>query len=352
MNCCVECFKDSHIKNTINNYEVIGNCDFCASKNIPVFGLEEIPNPISDMIMGVVQIYVTSDSTHAKPLKEALRDEWDIFNAGAELIQALTRQFCMPVLPENADIFFRNVAIPQLEDMDFLREFGVVRGQSWHDFSESIKHGNRFHNNIFNPDAFASFLSVVVKTHPVGSSKFRARISQDKNGFAISDDMKAPPISKRSAGRINPEGVAVLYLSSNCETALKEVRATAFDYVTIGEFKSLRDLKVVNLSDISRTSPFLYSIELEKYAANRKVFQEIAHELAKPLRRSDSPLEYLPTQYISEFIKSQGYDGVEYASTLNPGGSNLAIFDETALECVNLTTVEVEEISYKTVPEI
>jgi hypothetical protein len=102
------------------------------------------------------------------------------------------------------------------------------------------------------------------------------------------------------------------------------------------------------LSGISGTSPFLYQGELEKYAANRIVFQEIAIEIAKPLRRSDSPIEYLPTQYISEFIKSQSYDGVEYASTLREGGYNVAIFDETLFECVGVNTIEVTKIQYET----
>jgi hypothetical protein len=91
----------------------------------------------------------------------------------------------------------------------------------------------------------------------------------------------------------------------------------------------------------------LFRDELERFAINRKVFQDIAAEIAKPLRRSDSPLEYLPTQYIAEFIKSQGFDGVEYASSLKQGGCNLAIFDENLFECVSVLAAEVSEIHYQ-----
>ena len=164
--------------------------------------------------------------------------------------------------------------------------------------------------------------------------------------------MGAPSKEKSSAGRINPEGIPVLYLSSDRSTILYEVRAAAFDYVTIGEFRLAKDIEVVNLSRITNTSPFLFQGELEKYVINRKVFQEIAFELAKPLRRSDSPLEYLPTQFIAEFIKSKGYAGVEYASTLKPGGLNLSVFDESLFERVDVQTIEVSEISYKTQPDI
>lgn len=111
-------------------------------------------------------------------------------------------------------------------------------------------------------------------------------------------------------------------------------------------------MKIVNLSGIEQTSPFLYGDDLGKYAVNRKVLQEIALEVAKPLRRSDSPLEYLPTQFISEFIKSQGYDGVKYASTLCEGGFNLAAFSEEAFECIGVSTVEVDKITYYTSPNV
>ena len=200
---------------------------------------------------------------------------------------------------------------------------------------------------MFNHEQFASFLSIIRNNYPAGTHMYRARISTEKRGFTKSE-MAAPPKGRRTAGRINPEGIGVLYLSSDKLTVLNEVRASAFDYVTIGKFQALRGIRVANLSGVGQTSPFLYGSELEKFAANRKVFQEIAAEIAKPLRRSDSPLEYLPTQYIAEFIKSQNYDGVEYASTLRQGGYNLAVFDEDSFECIDVETVEVSKILYET----
>ena len=65
-------------------------------------------------------------------------------------------------------------------------------------------------------------------------------------------------------------------------------------------------------------------------------------ELSKPLRRLDNELDYLPTQYLCEYIKHLGYDGVEYGSSLHENGINLVIFDETKLECI---TTKVHEIS-------
>jgi len=351
MNCCIGCFRDSHIRATIERYGTIGDCDFCSHKNVTALDIDSTSNQIAEMIISLIQIYSVSSDHDAKPLKIALRDDWDIFTAGAESILALTKKLCAEAYPDNAEIFTKNVAIPRLADVDFLHESCVVCGQTWEEFSNSIKYSNRFHNQMFNAKIFASFLPILEKVYPSGTELYRARISSESIGFVV-DEMNAPPRDKRTAGRINPEGVGVLYLASDPKTTLNEARATAFDYVSIGTFKSGRGVKVVNLSGVGRTSPFLYVGELEEFAANRAVFQEIAAEIAKPLRRTDSPLSYLPTQYIAEFIKSQNYDGVEFASTLRNGGYNLAIFDETLFTCIDVRTVEVSQILYDTKPTL
>ena len=64
------------------------------------------------------------------------------------------------------------------------------------------------------------------------------------------------------------------------------------------------------------------------------------------MRRSDSLLEYLPTQYITEFIKSKGYAGVEYTSTMGTGGRNIAVFDESLFVGVSVHNVEIKTIRY------
>jgi hypothetical protein len=343
------CFHDSLLRTTIEEYGTTGNCNFCASKNIAVYDVSDSLNPISENIVRLVQLYTVSNKTGAKPLKNALHDDWDIFSAGTETILALTKKLCAAVYPDDAEIYQENVIIEQLTDKDFIRMYGAVSGYSWGDFSDSIKNKNRFHSGMFNSEQFVSILSILRSTYPAGTLMYRARRSSEK-GFT-KNEIGAPPSNKRTAGRINPDGIGVLYLSSDKLTALNEVRASAFDFITIGKFQAVRDISVVNLSGFDKTSPFQY-VELESFAVNRKVFKEIAEEIAKPLRRNDSPLEYLPTQYIAEFIKNQNYDGVQYTSTLRQGGNNLAVFDEASFECIDVETVEVSKILYETKPEL
>jgi hypothetical protein len=246
MFCCVECFRDSEIRRIIESIGKTGSCDFCSSKDVAIYDIGSTPNQIADLITRVVQVYSVSSSTDAKPLKIALRDDWNIFNVGSETIQSLAKKLCESSKSYVDEVFSKNVYIPQLADNDFLNEFGVVHEYSWALFSKSIKSYNRFHSRIFNADAFASLLSVFAKVYPANSQFSRARIST-KDGFP-KNEMGAPPEDKRIAGRINPEGIGVLYLSSDSTTALNEVRASTFDYVTIGLFQNLRDVKVSHQS--------------------------------------------------------------------------------------------------------
>lgn len=108
----------------------------------------------------------------------------------------------------------------------------------------------------------------------------------------------------------------------------------------------LKEIKVVNISGLNRISPAVYSSSIESLAANIQTFSDIAKEIAKPLRRNDSSLEYLPTQFITEFIKSRGYAGVSYTSTMGTGGTNIAVFDETLFECESVHVVEINSIEY------
>ena len=345
MRCCINCFTDSYIRKTIENHGNKGNCDFCASKNEFVIDITDVHNPLSEKMCGLIQVYAVSGLPNARPLKESLRDDWNIFSGGSEAIQNLIVALCASELGANNEIFFKNVAIPNLYDEDFICNNAVTGGLTWSEFSKSIKYENRFHNRKFNADVFASFLSSVVKTHRSGESFYRARIAENINGHSC-DNMGAPPPKNRSAGRVNPEGIGVLYLSQEKETVLNEIRANVFDYVTIGTFRAKRDLRVVNLSGLLKISPFDNIDTIECFALNREIFCELSKEIAKPLRRSDSTLEYLPTQYISEFVKSQGYDGVEFDSTLRKGGHNLALFDLDAAECFEVNTFEINGIDY------
>src|SRR5690554_3154833 len=111
MNCCIKCFKDTEIRSIINSYNNIGNCDFCGSSSIPVYDVCHEPNPIADLFIELINIYNVSTSKNDKPLKDALRDDWDIFSVGSETLLLLIKKLCVSSYPEDSDIFLQSVTI-------------------------------------------------------------------------------------------------------------------------------------------------------------------------------------------------------------------------------------------------
>ena len=79
-----------------------------------------------------------------------------------------------------------------------------------------------------------------------------------------------------------------------------------------------------------------------EYAINKEHLNKINDEMGKIMSRSDSTLDYVPTQYITDFVKSiihngvAEYAGIEYKSVMHSDGYNLALFDPDLFKCVDM----------------
>lgn len=63
------------------------------------------------------------------------------------------------------------------------------------------------------------------------------------------------------------------------------------------------------------------------------------------MRRYDSELEYVPTQFICEFIKVYtGVHGIKFKSSLHAPGNNFVIFDKEIMECIEVNQVKIKSV--------
>jgi hypothetical protein len=69
---------------------------------------------------------------------------------------------------------------------------------------------------------------------------------QTKVAQALSPERMKPDPELVRDGRVNPRGIAYLYLSSVPNTACAEVRPWLGAYVSVGQFETKRDLRIVN----------------------------------------------------------------------------------------------------------
>ncbi|MBW8000894.1 MAG: RES domain-containing protein [Planctomycetes bacterium] len=142
------------------------------------------------------------------------------------------------------------------------------------------------------------------------------------------------PLSGRAnEGRANPKGIPYLYLATNRDTALAEVRPWIGSSISVGQFKTLRELRLVKCTTDKKGFLF-YTKEPSAKEREESVWVHIDQAFARPVSPSDDIADYVPTQIIVELFKANNYDGVAYRSSLGDG-YNIVLFD---IEMAKLTT--------------
>lgn len=282
---------------------------------------------------------------------DELKDRWNIFaKIPRTKVYEILKSVCGETYSNIPKLFDGMIGIPELYDSEYLRTHALLKNNDWDFFVTEIKTQNRYHSKLINFDILEKYCSFIRKTYKTGDLFYRARIS-DRSGYSI-NEMSAPPAGKSSEGRANAKGITCLYVASDVDTTLHEVRTGVFDFVSVGTFRLKEDIAVVNLRAITDISPFVEGLNYLDHAINKQYLEKLNTEMSKSLRRSNSTLDYVPTQYIVDFIKSiehndkQEYDGIEYNSTTNPGGYNLAIFNPELFECITVNVYDIEKLQY------
>jgi len=348
MKCCANCFDDQELTGfIISNATESGDCDYCGSKNIEILD----PREFEEKFLQLVQIYDMVDDSlyeNIEPsvLHEKLQDRWGIFRESLDksTIGTLLKAILADVYSDDDPLYSSPIELKTVL-------FGVgdadILEKEWDQFAEEIKSINRyFLGQSIDLELLKDLFRIHTKVYSEGKLFYRGRIS-DRHGFGL-DEMGKPPAKNSVSGRANPIGIPYLYVSTNKETVIYESRATYLDFISIAEFRLKENLKVVRLRQIENLSPFALEDNLEDYLKYQKYLKRLEMELSQPLRRHDQKLEYLPTQYLCEYVKSLGYDAIEYGSSLHEGGINLAIFNDEKLEGRKVEVHEVVSVNLDT----
>lgn len=341
MKCCINCFNDQELTGFfLSNSTKIGTCDFCNSENVELLD----PREFEEKFQQLIQIYELLDESEVEKenpdlLHRKIQLEWGIFNSSFDtkthnnLLKAILKDQYEKENPIFTD--------PVERKSEFLNPNEAIElEQEWEQFVNEIKLKNRyFLGKSIDLDLLKELFRFHEKIYRKGKPFYRGRISNHA-GFSA-NDMGKPPAKLSTSGRANPVGIPYLYISTDLDTVLYESRATHLDFVSIAEFKLKDNLNVVRLRQIEKLSPFVYEDWLKNYLKYQKYIKRLEIELSKPLRKHDQKLEYLPTQYLCEFVKFLGYDAIEYGSSLHEEGINLAVFDD---EKLNINKVELHEV--------
>jgi hypothetical protein len=151
-------------------------------------------------------------------------------------------------------------------------------------------------------------------------------------------------------GCTNPKGISYLYLSNRKEIALAEVRPWIGSFISIAQFKARRNLRIVDFStDPAPRRRITVPYEIPPEQWDHAVWYSIDQAFREPITVNDEAADYAATQFLAEFFKSEGFDGVAYQSAFQkPGeqGHNLVLFDLDAAQLVDNALVTITAISF------
>ena len=236
----------------------------------------------------------------------------------------------------------------------------------WYEFKDAVINEERFFINHKLLNILSDYMANNVLEIETGHIYYRARIIDDSSinehmiykcygapeserlnikyvfksnpfkGLTKEASFVPPKTVRVSEGRANPKYVRYLYISESAITAMFEVRPFIFDAVNIAQIKVIEPLKIANISVDLNLSSNDKSATIEKY-----VMGMIQGAFSKP---TNNPDDYIPTQVIAGYIKSLGYDGIRFNSSLHYGGVNLTVFNYEKCEAFSSQDFRVEDI--------
>ncbi len=225
----------------------------------------------------------------------------------------------------------------------------------WVSFVNEILYNNRFRPK----HDILSFLKYYLNKHDThlnsGTILYRARIidytsqDADKTGllkwinhenfgnFEGYDEINSyvPSVNRATSGRANPDHIVYLYAAKEIITAIGEVRPKISDHISVAKIQLLKDIKLADFTYIKQSG----DLSLEQ----AKIYQ-ITKAFSTPYKNTT---DYIPTQFIAEYVKTLGFDGIAFNSSFVPGGINYTIFYPNVAKAIASAPYKMDSIVYR-----
>jgi len=265
------------------------------------------------------------------------------------------------------DLYVNNVAYIRSGDRIF-GKVGNIRSKYLKEFIDEIQYRNRNPQDIKVLDLLKDLSTNPERRIPAGTLLYRCRIIHDISkmgkeagffGYGKSDSF-VPPASATRDLRANYRYIPYLYCANHPYTALVEVRPRLGANVSVATITTTAELTLLDFT--------LRDIPKRMSDAKLNLFADLSMLYSKPVTSDDDILDYIPTQFVAEYAKRLGYDGIAFRSSLTPeledqdvrvhqelDRFNIVVFnyhkcEPTASNIVNVTRnyLECEQIDHDT----
>ena len=334
--CCADCFGDAGLRSSIipTLSSAIGKCDYCESLSVALVR----PIELRQWFEMLVEIY--EPALDGRLLVDWLRDDWHLF-ANAAMDDAHAKELLADVL-DNGEIVRQEFLPSEQVESESLKR--------WDDLRDEMMHRNRwFLDDPIDLERLRQLLDLLIVPE-LTATWYRARLIADNEPYPI-EKMSAPPYQRAAQGRANPAGIPYLYLGSKPDTAIAEIRPHTGELACVAGF-TVPKIRAVDLRNPrAQVSPFILtdSDEIAQLRADLPLLERLGDDLTRPVLPHSAAFEYIPSQYLCEYIKKCGFDGVVYRSSVSDG-INLALFEPGKAVGGAVTVYGVERVTVEVTP--
>lgn len=334
MRVCADCFK---AEDWIEKFKVISEkgmsqCSFCGLQKETVDVEMFLP-----YLQELLSLFEKKDD--GRSLCKIIEDDFDVFSSSKQTVEIIKYALAKGKF---------NFSIDDLVEYksNILRALKI-----WDELKNKIKNQFRFFAS-FDPQEDGEWDTyfeprengAVIRK---GEVFYRGRLNYDSEKLLKRKrDLGMPPSEKTPAGRVNPHGIPCLYLTKLEETVAYELRATYGDKVSIGKFIVQNDLRVIDFDNKFILTESVDSGNIEEKVKAFLFKKQVGIDLSRPMRRYDNKeIEYIPTQFVCEYIKTMGADGIMFNSAVHQGGKNLVLFSSNKVKCTKVDVKTVGKIT-------
>ncbi|HFK1480975.1 TPA: RES family NAD+ phosphorylase [Bacillus cereus] len=322
--CCEKCFIIEEVVKKIQKDGQVGDCSYCSEENVKIIEVDQLRE------------YIVSE----------LVFQFSEGEGGHTLELWLTKRFS-----------YLNPKVSSLKQKEFLKELLFFYSEEhkykldykstdahkiWTNFKRDIRENKRFFSE-FIPELTEKLSLVLENSKYLLNSEvplYRARIGE---GLYVSEEMLCPPPSDAKEGRVNPRGIPYLYTATDEQTALTEVRPWLKSTITLAKLHTHKELNLIDFTGV-REMPSNLSFKEQVNLWTLKNW--LNNDFSLPINPFESYISYLSTQYVSEYVKSKGYDGIVFNSSLKQGGRNIVIFNQENVFVKSTEIVKVNSLDY------
>lgn len=166
---------------------------------------------------------------------------------------------------------------------------------------------------------------------------YREQHQSGFEGFAAAECM-CPPPHKVSHGRCNLPNSPHLYAAADIHTAIAETRPYIRDTISVASLCCEKDLRIID---------FCFDWDDQEHFRDW-FYMAMSSEFSMVNKGKEN--DYFATQYLTMLVKSLGYDGLTFKSSLVMEGVNYVIFDNAACKPLSSKLYTVAQARYDVLP--